>query len=117
MEFSRQEYWSGLPFPSPGTLLGPGIEPRSAALQTNSLLFEPLGKPLKKQSTDKLQERTPWRQREPPVTHLAVGAVYPAVLNGALTKVISASPNQPWFPWLWLHLRWKVSQLTHHLQL
>ena len=33
MEFSRQEYWSGLPFPSPGDLPGPGIEPRSPALQ------------------------------------------------------------------------------------
>ena len=34
MEFSRQEYWSGLPFPSPGDLPYPGIEPRSPALQT-----------------------------------------------------------------------------------
>jgi len=32
MEFSRQEYWSGLPFPSPGDLLDPGIEPTSPAL-------------------------------------------------------------------------------------
>ena len=36
MEFSRQEYLSGLPFPSPGDLLYPGIEPRSPALQANS---------------------------------------------------------------------------------
>ena len=34
--FSRQEYWSGLPFPSPGNLLNPGIEPRSPALQADS---------------------------------------------------------------------------------
>ena len=34
MGFSRQEYWSGLPFPSPGDLPNPGIEPRSPALQT-----------------------------------------------------------------------------------
>ena len=45
MEFSRQEYWSGWPFPSPGDLPNPGIEPRSAALQVDFLLFEPLGKP------------------------------------------------------------------------
>ena len=32
MEFSRQEYWNGLPFPSPGNLSNPGIKPRSAAL-------------------------------------------------------------------------------------
>ena len=41
MEFFRQEYWSGLPFPSPGDLPNPGIEPRSPTLQMGSLLFEP----------------------------------------------------------------------------
>ena len=46
MEFSRQEYWSGLPFPSPGNLPNPGTEPGSPALQADSLLSEPLGKPL-----------------------------------------------------------------------
>ena len=44
-EFSRQEYWSGLPFPSPGGLPHPGIEPRSPTLQADSLPTEPLGKP------------------------------------------------------------------------
>ena len=38
MEFSRQEYWSGLSFPSPGDLPNPGIEPRSPALQADALL-------------------------------------------------------------------------------
>ena len=37
MGFSRQEYWSGLPFPSPGDLPNPGIEPKSPALQADSL--------------------------------------------------------------------------------
>ena len=46
MEFSRQEYWSGLPFPSLGDLPKPGIEPRSSALQADFLPSEPLGKPL-----------------------------------------------------------------------
>ena len=45
MEFPRQEYWSGLPCPSPGNLLDPGIEPRSAALQAESLPSKPPGKP------------------------------------------------------------------------
>ena len=46
MGFPRQEHWSGLPFPSPGDLPNPGIEPRSPpALQADSLLTEPLGKP------------------------------------------------------------------------
>ena len=41
MEFSRQEYWSGLPFPSPGDLPEPGMEPEALALQADSLPFEP----------------------------------------------------------------------------
>ena len=40
MGFSRQEYWSGLPFPSPGDLPNPGIKPRSPASQADSLLTE-----------------------------------------------------------------------------
>ena len=46
MEFSRQEYWSRLPFPSPGALPNPGIEPGSPALQEDSLPYKPPGKPL-----------------------------------------------------------------------
>ena len=46
MEFSRQEYWSGLSFPFPGDLPDPGIEPGSPALQTDALLSEPSWKPL-----------------------------------------------------------------------
>ena len=45
MEFSRQEYWSGLPCPPPGDLPNPGIEPRSPTLQVDSLLSEPPGSP------------------------------------------------------------------------
>ena len=45
MEFSGPEYWSGWPFPSPGDLLGPGLEPRFPALQADSLPAEPPGKP------------------------------------------------------------------------
>jgi len=41
MEFSRQEYWSGLPFPFPGDFPGSGIEPRSLTLQADSLPSEP----------------------------------------------------------------------------
>ena len=41
MEFSRQEYWSGFLFPSPGNLPNPGIKPRSPTLQTDTLLSEP----------------------------------------------------------------------------
>ena len=52
MKFSRQEYWSGLPFPPPGDLLNPGIEPRSPALQADSLPFEPPGS--KKRDANKM---------------------------------------------------------------
>ena len=45
MRFSRQEYWSGLPFPSPGDLPDPGIKPRSPALQADALPSESPGKP------------------------------------------------------------------------
>ena len=45
MEFSRQEYWSGLPCPPPMDLPNPGIESRSPALQADSFLSEPQGKP------------------------------------------------------------------------
>ena len=45
MEFSRQEYWSGLPFLSPGDLPDPGIEPKSPALQADALTSELPGKP------------------------------------------------------------------------
>ena len=43
--FSSQGYWSGLPCPPPGDLPNPGIEPRSPALQADSLPTEPPGKP------------------------------------------------------------------------
>ena len=45
MEFSRPEYWSGYPFPSPGDLPNPGIKPRTPTLQADSLPAEPEGKP------------------------------------------------------------------------
>ena len=47
MEFSRQESWSGLPFPSPGGLPNPGIEPESPALQVDALPSELPGNPSK----------------------------------------------------------------------
>jgi len=46
MGFSRQKYWSRLPFPPPGDLLDPGITPGSPALQMDSLPYEPPGKPV-----------------------------------------------------------------------
>ena len=45
MGFSMQEYWNGFPFPSPGDLPNPGIEPGSSTLQADALSSEPPGKP------------------------------------------------------------------------
>ena len=52
MGFSRQGCWSGLPFPSPGDLPDPGIEPRSPALEADALPSEPPGKPWVSDDTD-----------------------------------------------------------------
>ena len=57
MGFSRQEYWSGLPFPSPGDLPNPGIEPRSPALQADALPSELPRKPKERQITQKLKKK------------------------------------------------------------
>ena len=53
---SHSEFWSGLPFPSPGDLSNPGIEPRSPALEGDSLLSKPPGKPPNRS----LLFATPW---------------------------------------------------------
>ena len=57
MEFSRQEYWSGLPFLPPGDLPNPGTEPGSPALLADSLLTEPPGNPSKKVEYGKKEGR------------------------------------------------------------
>ena len=55
---SRQEYWSGWPFPSPEDLPNPGIEPASPALQADSLLSEPPGKPWSQEMPHKCHMRS-----------------------------------------------------------
>ena len=57
MGFSRQEYWSGLPFPSPGNLPDPGSEPESPALQADALPSEPPGKHKGKRLLQNMSER------------------------------------------------------------
>ena len=56
MGFPRQEYWNGLPFPSPGDLPNSGIEPRSPALQTDTLPSEAPGKPYTAKETKNKQK-------------------------------------------------------------
>ena len=57
MGFSRQEYWSGLPFPSPGDVPNPGIEPGSSALEADALTSEPPGKPMQTQGNHEVLRR------------------------------------------------------------
>ena len=74
MKFSRPEYWSGYPFPSPGDLPNPGIEPRSPALQVDSLPAEPQGKP-KNTGVDSLSllQQSSWPRNWTGVSCLAGG--------------------------------------------
>ena len=64
MGFSRQEYWSGLPFPSPGDLPDPGIKPESAALAGGFFTTEP-GKAQTSQTTLKKKKKTNKLQNTP----------------------------------------------------
>ena len=61
MEFPRQEYWNGLPFPSPGDLPDPGIEPRSPTLQADALLSKPPGKLVRMAIIKKSTNTKCWR--------------------------------------------------------
>ena len=64
--FSRQEYWSGLPLPSPGYLPDPGIEPKSPTLQADSLLLESLEKPPALADTSANSDFVSWRFSDQP---------------------------------------------------
>ena len=75
MEFSRQDYWSGLPFPSPGDLLNPEIESRSPALQADSLPSEPPGEKPSRWPPGKVMEMVnpkPYRISSPLVSLLSL---------------------------------------------
>ena len=75
MEFSRPEYWSGSPFPSPGDLPNPRIEPRAPTLLADSLPAEPQGKP-KNTGVDSLSLPQRIFQTRNPTRSLALQADY-----------------------------------------
>ena len=83
MGFSRQEYWSGLPFPSPEDLPNPGIETRSPGLQADSLLFEP---PWKSKSPERVQQYILLHQTPKVLCHqtLKMTSGFQIVMNGWL---------------------------------
>ena len=75
MGVSRQEYWSGLPFPSPGDLPNPGIEPGSPALQADTLTSEPPGKPKPdKGNTQKKTKATHKKENYRPISMMNIDA-------------------------------------------
>jgi len=67
MGFSRQEYWSGLPFPSPGYLPDPGIEPRSPALEADALTSEPPNEATDKRFNSKIYKQLNIRKANNPI--------------------------------------------------
>ena len=93
MEFSRQEYWSGLPFPSPGDLPDPGIEPRSPTLQADSLPSDPPRElPIKKK-----KERDILKSRDitlPTKVHLVKAMVFPVVTYACESWTIKKSQRR-----------------------
>ena len=88
MEFSRPEYWSGQPFPSPGDLSNPGTEPRSPALHTDSLPAEPQGKPKNAGvgSLSLLQEIFPTQGVNPGLLHCRQ-ILYQLSYQGSITNI------------------------------
>ena len=84
--FSRHEYWSGLPFPSPGDLPYPGIESGSPALQADSLPTELQGKP---NSILKSRDNT-----LPTKVHLVKAMVFPVVIYGCGSWTIKKAECQ-----------------------
>ena len=92
MEFSRQVDWRGLPFLSPGALPDPGIEPRSPALQADSLPSEPPGKALiLLNNHSKMQEQWCW--------------------PGGHSLTVSSLYSKLWLRW-WSRKMWSLRLLT-----
>ena len=85
MGFSRQEYWSGLPFPSPGDLPNPGIKPRSLELQADSSPTEPPGKSALGGTINPLTTR-----KGPRITAVDYAAVFPFPKSGLWKKLNKA---------------------------
>ena len=92
-EFSRQEYWGGLPCPSPGDLPNLGIKPGSPALQANTLPSEPTGKPnlIKERLKDHNTVKLSW------VKYFYTKNVWKETLKVVLTVI---------FGWWWRVCEW-----------
>ena len=109
MGFSRQEYWSGFPFPSSGDLPDPGVEPRSPVLQADTLPTEPPGKPIcmLKGSSFLILQRGELAQREKISTETVQlrPSWNPSILTGKI-KALSEVEGI-----------WRLIHLPHFLQM
>ena len=105
VEFSRQEHWSGLPFPSPGDLPDPGIEPGSPVVHADSLLSQPSGNQSESWSvmSDSLPPHGLYSPWDSPGQTTGVGGL--SLLQGIF-------PTQGSNPGL-LHCRWFLYQMSH----
>ena len=106
MGFSRQEYWSGLPWPAPGDLPNPGIEPESLALQADSLLSEPQGHMYESDSfvSNSFQPHGWYRQWNSPDRNTGVGSH--SLLQG-MFPTQRLNPCLPYCRWILYHLSHK----------
>ena len=93
MEFPRQEYWSGMPLPSPGDLPDPGIELRSTALETDGLPSEQPGKPCSLYLRPILQQPKgdPGRKGLFPVLHCSLGSLLLFMISYPLIECLFQS--------------------------
>ena len=88
MGFPRQKYWSGLPFPFPGNLPDPGIEPTSPALAGRFFTTEPPGKPLQRREASRFYHKAfLLYPRKPPLPEQA------SVFTGTLVELCHLTPS------------------------
>ena len=100
VEFSRQEYWSELPFPSPGDLPDTGNELRSPALQADSLPSEPLGKPLEVQDLTLCFAFLLWNLWLPGSHTLPVTVLVNTLFSSSLNSSDRVLMTQQWDCWV-----------------
>ena len=103
MEFPEQEYWGGLPFPSPGNLPNPGFEPRSPALQVDPLPTEPQGRRWRRVLQEREQHRKGLRveKTEMPQRKRS-NSVWEDSSSPSRQGQESLHQPQPQEPWLWV---------------
>ena len=96
MGFSRQEYWNGLPLPSPGHLPNPGIKPLSPALQANSLLSQPPGKPDTYTAAAAAKSLQSFPTLCDPIDGSSPGSPVPGILQARTLERVAISFSNAW---------------------